>query len=99
MVQKIIWLPIAQTTFVDALTYLEKNFTENEIHKFTDKVQQKLLVIKSFPRLGRPCKTPGIYKTLVHKKILLFYQYKPLEEEILLLGFWNTLQDPKKLKW
>lgn len=99
MVQKITWLPIAQTTFSETLAYLESNFSEREVQKFADRVQQKLLLVKANPRIGRRCNKPGIYKTLVHKKLLLFYQYKPAKKEILLLAFWNTMQDPGRLKW
>ncbi len=99
MVQKITWLPAAQSTFSDSLTYLEVNFSEKEIQKFVDRIQQKLLILGSFPGIGSKCKKPGVYKTLIHKKIILFYQYRPLKNEILLLAFWNTLQDPAKLKW
>ena len=99
MVQKISWLPEAQVTFLSALTYLEENFTKKEVEKFAERIQQKLLVIKSNPRLGRQgSKKPNVYKTVIHKKIILFYQYKPIKKEIVLLIFWNTLQSPRKLK-
>jgi len=56
MVQKIVWLPIAQATFIETLKYLETDFSEKEIQKFVDRVQQKLLLIKSFPKIGVSCK-------------------------------------------
>jgi plasmid stabilization system protein ParE len=72
VVQKITWSPIAETTFSEAVSYLEENFSEKEIQKFADRVQQKILVIKSNPRLGRPGKKRNVYKTLVHKKYCSF---------------------------
>jgi plasmid stabilization system protein ParE len=52
------------------------------------------------PRIGRrrDTKYPNIRSTLVHKRILLVYKHKPLKNEIDLLVFWNTYQNPKKLK-
>ena len=99
MVQKITWLPEAQATFLSAMAYLEENFTEKEVRKFTERIAQKLLIIKLNPRLGRRgSKKANVYKTVVHKKVMLFYQYKPVKKEIVLLMFWNTLQDPQNLK-
>ena len=99
MVQKISWLPEAEITFGEALTYLEENFTEKEMRKFAERIQQKLLVIQTNPRLGtKGSKKANVYKTVIHKKILLFYQYKPIKKEIVLLTFWNTLQNPQKLR-
>jgi hypothetical protein len=40
MVQKISWLPEAQITFLSALAYLEENFTEKEMKKFAERIQQ-----------------------------------------------------------
>jgi len=99
MVQKIVWLPTAQFTYIETLKYLEEEFSEKEIEKFVDRILQKIMLLRSFPTIGNSCNKPNIYKTVVHKKVLLFYQYKPVKNEILLLGFWNTMQDPGKLKW
>ena len=99
MVQEISWLPEAQKTFLSVLAYLDENFTEKEVEKFAERVQQKILIIQSNPRLGtRGSKKAHVYKTVVHKKVILFYQYKPVKKEIVLLTFWNTLQNPRKLK-
>ena len=99
MVQEIIWLPEAERTFLSVVSYLLENFTEKEVAKFSERVRQKLLVIESNPRLGtKGSKKANVFKTVVHKKIILFYQYKPIKKEIVLLMFWNTLQNPGRLK-
>lgn len=99
MVQKVTWLIGAQVTFNDALNYIEENFTEKEVQKFSERIHQKLNILKSHPRLGvKSGKKKNVYKTVINKRILLIYQYKPLKNEIVLLAFWNTLQNPKKLK-
>ena len=99
MVQEIIWLPEAEATFLAAISYLLENFTEKEVAKFSERVRQKLLVIDANPRLGtKGGKKANVYKTVIHKRIILFYQHKPIKKEIVLLMFWNTLQNPRKLK-
>lgn len=99
MVQKVTWLPLAQSTFSEAVQYLDENFSEKEIQKFVNKIQQTILIIRSNPKLGRPCKKTNIFKIIINKRILLFYRYRPTHNEIQLLSFWNTWQNPKKLKW
>jgi plasmid stabilization system protein ParE len=99
MVQKIELSARAIINLEEAVKYLKQNFSEAEVWKFTDRIDEKLLLIKSNPRLGRKVHSkPNTYKTVLHKKIILYYQYKPFKKEILLLAFWNTLQNPKKLK-
>ena len=98
MVQKIIWSPGAMNDFLQIIAYLQENWTEREIQNFTDRVDEKLAVLREHPRLGsfRHKKT-NVHKTVVHKKVILIYKYKPLKKEILLLSFWNTQQDPEKM--
>src|SRR4051812_15988098 len=98
MVQKVTWTERAEVTFLEAIGYLETNFSEVETEKFTARIQHKLLLLKNNPRLGRKSKRPNVFKTVINKRIVLLYQYKPIKKEVLLLAFWNTLQNPKKLK-
>lgn len=76
MVQKIIWVAKAEATFLQTLDYLETNFAHTEAIKFADRIQRKLFLIQSNPRLGKPGKKKtNVYKTVIHKTIVLFYQY------------------------
>jgi plasmid stabilization system protein ParE len=47
MIQKVTWLPIAQSTFTDTLLYLEENFGTIEMRKFEDTVVQKIELQKT----------------------------------------------------
>ena len=99
MVQKVVWSDGALRTFDNALQYLERDFSKAEIEKFTDKISQKLLLVQLNPRLGRKVDNrSNTYKTVINKRIVPYYKYKPLKKEIFLLSFWNTLQNPEKLK-
>jgi plasmid stabilization system protein ParE len=99
MVQKITWSAAAQVTLDEALGYLSETFSDKEVQKFADRVQQKLLLLQYYPRLGtKRTRRPNVYKTVIHKRIILLYQHKPLKKEILLLVFWNTHQSPDRLK-
>lgn len=99
MVQKIIWSDDAIETFGEADKYLLDNFSQNDLDRFKDKIEHKLLVLKSNPRLGKKAtKRRNTYVTVINKRVVLYYQYKPIKKEIILLTFWNTLQNPKRLK-
>ena len=100
MVQEIIWSPEAIAAFSDIIAYLRETWSEKEVEQFADRVDEKLDVLKSHPELGGiKNKKLNIRKTVIHKKVILIYKYKPSKKEIHLLRFWNTLQDPRKNKY
>lgn len=100
MVCKIIWLPRAIQTYIDNIQYLQANWTEKEIERFKILVEKKIENISQHPKLGsaRSKSTPHIRFTLIHKRVALIYNYKPSKNEIELMVFWNTAQNPKKSK-
>ncbi len=99
MVEKITWSKEATSAFFEVCSYLLDTWTLKEVEQFKVRVDEKLAILKANPRLGRNTgKHPNIHKTLLHKKVLLIYRYKPVKKEIVLLNFWNTQQDPSKLK-
>ncbi len=63
-------------------------------------VDKRLINLSKHPGIGnaRNKKYPNIRSTLIHKRILLVYKHKPSKNEIDLLVFWNTHQNPQKLK-
>ncbi len=97
---KINWTNRAWQTYNANITYLLEAWTAKEISNFVIMVDSKLTNLAKHPEIGssRNKKYPNIRCTLVHKRIMLVYKYKPLTNEIDLLVFWNTYQNPKKLK-
>jgi plasmid stabilization system protein ParE len=97
---KINWTNTAWISYESNILYLELAWTAKEISNFVLSVEKRLDNLAKHPRIGnaRNKKYPNIRSTLVHKRILLIYKYKPLKSEIDLLLFWNTSQNPKKLK-
>jgi plasmid stabilization system protein ParE len=98
MVQKINFSARAVRTFESAIEYLSTGFSETEVLRFTTKVEEKMRSIKENPYIGRGVNNSlNVYKTVINKRIEVYYQYKPRGKEILILVFWNTQQNPKKL--
>lgn len=100
MVSEINWSYRAEISFEEALTYVAEKFSEKDARRFYDLTMQKLHRMQSNPRLGRKVgKQINFRKTIINKRITLYFQYKPRKKEIELLLFWNTLQNPKRLRF
>ena len=100
MACKVNWTPKAWQTFQENIFYLKENWTEKEIIHFVSLVDEKITNLSFHPKIGssKNAKHPNIRFTLVHKRVALIYRYKPRKNEIELLVFWNTYQNPSGLK-
>jgi plasmid stabilization system protein ParE len=97
---KINWTLRAWKTYEEHLSYLESVWTQKEISSFILSVDNKVINLSKHPRIGssRNQKYPNIRYTLIHKRVTLISQYKPRKNEMDLLVFWHTAQNPKQLK-
>ena len=97
---KINWTKRALSTFESNIKYLQSAWTEREVSNFVIAVDSWLNSLRNNPKSGTPRnnKTPNVRFSVVHKRIILVYKHKPSKNEIDLLVFWNTYQNPKKLK-
>jgi plasmid stabilization system protein ParE len=99
MVSEIIWSPLAIRTYGENIDYLEKSWTVKEVEKFIDSTAEKLKVLKRFPNTGYPSnQNRYLRKTLIGKRIILIYRYKPRKKSIELIRFFNTWQSPEALQ-
>jgi plasmid stabilization system protein ParE len=100
MVCKVNWTLKAIETYLSNVEYLEKRWTALEAKNFTVAVEKKIKALSGQLGIGslRNKKQQNIRHTVIHKRVSLIYRYKPLKKEIELLRFWNTYQNPKKLK-
>jgi plasmid stabilization system protein ParE len=100
MVYKVSWTLKALESYISNIRYLETKWTEREVKKFITTVEKKIKNLSSQPGIGsaRNKKQRNIRHTVIHKRVSLIYRYKPVKKEVELLRFWNTYQNPKKLK-
>jgi plasmid stabilization system protein ParE len=54
MVCEVIWSPLALQTFLGNIAYLQEEWTEKEIIRFTNAVDRKLKLLSQFPKVGSP---------------------------------------------
>ncbi len=100
MALQIEWSIKSEDTFDEIIAYLETEFTQREVVSFVNRVYDKLELLQTFPKIGVPnTKKRNTYRTLIHKKVTLVYHYKPIKKEIVLITFWNNLQNPARLKY
>lgn len=93
---KIISSPLANTSYLQNIEYLEEELTEKEVIRFIEKVSQVVAVLKVSPQtFQKRHKDSNIYKITIVKQITLYYQINKNTVELLI--FWNTYQNPKKL--
>ncbi|SFQ17349.1 hypothetical protein [Parafilimonas terrae] len=89
MPSDIIWMPNAINSYIKIIRYLQTNWTQKEIENFQ---------LLSEEKIARNYKNPNIRYTLIHKRVALVYRYNQIKNKIELLLFWNTSQNPKKIK-
>ena len=95
---KINWTSESEKTFNQNLEYLGKEWDAVVINRFLNRVEEVLEKLKSNPRLyPLHGSSANIHKCIIHERIILYYKVVS-EETIDLLTFWNTYQDPDKLK-
>ena len=97
---QIIWSPKAARSYDDIISYLISEFTEKEIQKFVRKSNRILELITLDPGMFR-ISEKGKHKHIVvlTKQTTLYYRFKPNKKEIELLLFWDTRQNPNRVKY
>lgn len=94
---KIISSPLANISYLQNIEYLEKEWSEKEVIQFIGKVTQIIDILKVNPQtFQKRYKDSSSYKITIIKQITLYYQINKNTVELLL--FWNTYQNPEKLK-
>lgn len=97
MVQ-IIWTTNARKDYWRNIEYLESEWTLQDVYNFMDKTDDLIELLTKQNLIFKPAKYKEVYQVPVTKQITLYY--KVLEsDKIELLRFWNTYQNPKKLKF
>lgn len=96
MVQ-IIWTTIARNDYWKNIEYLESEWTLQDVYNFMDKTDNLIQLLMKQNLIFKPSNYKDVFQVPVTKQITLYY--KVLEDnEIELLRFWNTYQNPEKLK-
>jgi plasmid stabilization system protein ParE len=92
------WTPESARTLKQNLEYLGDEWGNQAVNNFLDRVEEALGTIRGNPQLY-PLHRPkdSVRKCIVNKRIILYYKVID-DQHIDLLTFWNTYQNPDKLK-
>lgn len=97
MIVQIIWTKNAKNDYWKNIEYLQSEWTMQDVHNFMDKTDDLIQLLVKQNLIFKPTKYKDVFQVPVTKQITLYY--KVLEvSEIELLRFWNTYQNPRKLK-
>lgn len=95
----VVWSPQAIKTFDTILEYIQKNFSDKDVQNFVRKTDRIINHIVINPKLFRVSqKDKSRHIVVITKQTTLFYRLKKGTQQVELLLFWDTRQNPKKLK-
>ena len=98
--EEVLWTDRAKSTFENAVNYLSIERSEKEVRNFIQRTNDLISAIQYHPELFKLSqKRNNIRMGLITKHTQLIYHYKPKKRQIVILYFWGTQQNPKKLKY
>lgn len=100
MAVEVKWSEESKKTFDDNIAYLLKEWSEKEVRSFVQQTEYVLSRLQEHPESYNPSlKHKLVRRARLNKYITLYYRYYSSRKEIILLSFWNTRQDPRRLKY
>ncbi|MFP4291466.1 MAG: type II toxin-antitoxin system RelE/ParE family toxin [Cyclobacteriaceae bacterium] len=92
----VIWTPEAEATFQAQLDYLEEAWPEITLRKFIDRAFEVIDHLGEHPEMYPVYQArQHIHYCVINPYVTLYYKVK--EEQVDLLLFWPSRQDPDKL--
>lgn len=70
---EIVWTANAFEDYLEAIEYLENHWTEKEIYKFQNAINQLIAVIKTYPLAFKKSKRIGLQKCVINYQKSLIY--------------------------
>jgi hypothetical protein len=92
-----IWTKIAKIDYWKNIEYLESEWTLQDVYNFIDKTDDLILLITNQNLIFKSTNYKDVFHVPITKQITLYYRILE-DNKIELLRFWNTYQNPEKLK-
>lgn len=94
--RKINWSEKAQLDYWDNIDFLQHKWTLNEVYNFMDEVERVIGLLQKDNLDFKPTNYKNTYQIPIAKQITLYYHINE-NNNIELLRFFNTYQNPDKL--
>lgn len=91
------WSPRARVSYLNILEYLSNEWSSKEIETFSERTVSVLNGIRQNPSLYEYSEKSDTHRCVLTNQITSFYRVKSPEQNIELLVFWDTRQDPDRL--
>ncbi len=96
MVKQVIWSPQAQSQRRSILQYwVDRNKSNAYSIKLNKLIKEAIALVLSNPEIGRKTDIPNVRVKIV-RDYLIFYEIQ--NESLHILAFWDSRQNPQKLK-
>ena len=96
---EVIWSAKAKITFFSVIDYLNDNWSKKEMIQFNHRTLITINAISKNPGIfSVSAKNKEIRRAIVDKNNSFFYRIDTYNQKIHLLTFFDSRQDPKKLK-
>jgi plasmid stabilization system protein ParE len=97
MTYELIWTPRSIRTFDSNIEYLREEWSDQLLKEFLQRVSDVLGNLKSNPQVySLHDQARQVHRCVIHPRIVLYYRVKA--QRVDLLVFWNTYQNPRRLK-
>jgi plasmid stabilization system protein ParE len=94
---KIRWTEEATKNIENIIFYLESNWTTKELNKFFQKLEKQLLLLSIFPgAYPVSSKNKSIHRCVFTENITIYYRVQ--DDWLVLISFFDTRQNPSKIK-
>lgn len=92
----ILWTPNSKKELKKTIEYLEQNFSDKEIKKLAQKIENIIELISQNPYIFPKSDNLDVYKVVILKFNTMYYQVK--NENVEILSFFSNRQSPKNRK-
>ncbi len=95
---KITWTATARNDYFQVIEYLHESWGIKAARKFASIVDKKLRLISAMPKMYPKTEArENLRRCFVVKEVSMYYLEVELDEEIIIIRFYDNRQDPKKL--
>lgn len=93
---KIVWTSHALSELTQAFQYIEQHFSDREIKKLSQKIENTTELIAQNPKLFPMSEKKNVRRAVIMRYNTLYYRIK--QNHIEVLSFFSNRQNPKKRK-
>jgi plasmid stabilization system protein ParE len=93
----ITWSEDAVADYHQTIDYLLQEWSDQAAITFIEEVEAVLGILKLQPELYPLSAYPKVRRAVIRKQVTLYYTVN--KQEIILVRFWNTYQNPDNLKF